>query len=102
MTHIPDIHTCRLRVASQNGELATTPFVNGSTACSTTIDDYINFAPVGAYAQFDFQFLLPAEIPEENGLLFNSYAVSEVFGIIAADIKVFKYGKTGNFGFILI
>ena len=82
-------------MASEYGELATTPFINNSTACNSTIDGYINFPPVGAYAQFDFQFLIQ-NIPEDLGIQYNSYAKREVFGIIAADIKVIKYDKTGR------
>ena len=79
---------------SEYGQLATTPFVNGSTSCETTVDGYVNFPPVGAYFQFHFQFLLPVAVPEEDD--YNRYAESELFGIIGADTTVVKYSTTGD------
>ena len=87
-------------MASEYGELATTPFVNGSTACNSTIDAFVNFPPVGAYVHFGFQFLLPEAIPEYSGDLYNGYAQRERFGIVGADIKVYKYSSTGKFAYL--
>ena len=84
---------------SEYGELATTPFINGSTACNTTIDAHVNFSPVGARFHFDFIYIYP-ENPPENIPYYNSYAIEELFGVIGAEMVVVQYNTAGIDRFI--
>ena len=97
VTHKADIHTCILRVVSEYGELATTQSEGDTNACTNMRDGHINFPPIGAKANFDFEFPeLPEAIPNDTGVLYNGYAKREAFGIIAADIIVVKYDTYGT------
>ena len=77
------------------GEAANTTSGNGSAACYDTQDGFVNFPIDHIFFEFSFLFQLPVNPPEEI-VGYNDYAVSELFGIIAADVKTLNYQKDGN------
>ena len=77
------------------GEAANTTSNNGSAACYDTQDAFVNFQIESIFNEFSFLFLLPENPPEEE-VGYNDYAISEIFGIIAADVTTLKYRKDGK------
>ena len=99
VTHEPEIHTCRMGCESLLGEAANTTSGNGSAACYDTQDGHVNFPIDHIFFEFSFLFELPAPVPE-NIPGYNDYAVSELFGIIAADVTTLKYLANGEIIFL--
>ena len=95
VTHEPEIHTCRMGCESALGEAANTTSGNGSAACYDTQDGFVNFPIDHIFFEFSFLFQLPVNPPEEI-VGYNDYAVSELFGIIAADVTTLKYLANGT------